>query len=80
MQQLSPIAYGPIILKGTNCSRFVRTIALAGKPKLIEQLALGVPLTVSPTPIGNVRALKNYSALSEQTEFIKPTVIFSTTS
>lgn len=80
MQNTSPIAYGPLLLKATNCSRFVRTIALSGKPKFIFQLTLGLPLTVSPTPIGNVRAVQNYkvvSDLEDKSETIKPTDIFN---
>ncbi len=79
MQRSSPIAYGPFIPEGTNCSRFVRTIALAGKPNLIQQLILGFPLTISPTPIGNVRALKNYKRIPTQPEKeVQTAIIFAT--
>ncbi|MFP4568358.1 MAG: DUF6695 family protein [Candidatus Woesearchaeota archaeon] len=52
------IHYGPFTPKGTNCSRFVKTIILAGKPKLKHKLKLHImPLT--PTPQSNIHALTN---------------------
>lgn len=59
MQAQSPIAYGPFIWQGTNCSRFVRTTILAGKPNLLNRLKLLFPLTISPTPSWNVRILSH---------------------
>lgn len=58
MQQEGTWPYGPFIWKGTNCSRFVRTVALAGKSKLINQIRLRFPLTLSPTPKGNVNSTR----------------------
>ena len=58
IQTHSPSKYGPFVWKGTNCSRFVRTIALAGKPKLTDRIKLFFPLSISPTPIGNVKAIR----------------------
>lgn len=63
MQQRNPWKYGPFIRKGTNCSRFVRTIILSGKPRLLKALRLRFPLTLSPTPKGNVRSLDNMRIL-----------------
>lgn len=64
MQHNSPWKYGPFILNGTNCSRFVRTIVLSGKPPIIDKLKIYIPLTLSPTPIGNVKSLKNKVVIS----------------
>jgi len=64
MEALSPIPYGPFIPNGTNCSRFVNTTILAGKPKLLHRFLLAYPKTFSPTPIGNVYALNNYCKIS----------------
>jgi hypothetical protein len=58
MQEQSPIPYGPFVPDGTNCSRFVNTVLLAGKPALRSMLLLRFPKTFSPTPLGNVKALK----------------------
>lgn len=57
MQEQSPIIYGPFIWNGTNCSRFVRSVALAGKPSFQNWLRLFFPLTISPTPSWNIRAV-----------------------
>lgn len=57
MQNNSPWKYGPFVWSGTNCSRFVRTIVLSGKPRIIDKIKIFVPLTISPTPIGNVLSL-----------------------
>lgn len=58
LQMLSPIPYGPFRYKGSNCSRFVNTAILAGKPDWINtfQLKYFVPLT--PTPKNNVNSLR----------------------
>jgi len=57
MQESSPIPYGPFRYKGSNCSRFVNTVILAGKPnrKFRVRLKYIVPLT--PTPMNNVNSL-----------------------
>jgi len=59
MQNNSPWKYGPFILNGTNCSRFVRTVVLSGNPPITDRLKIYFPLTLSPTPVGNVKSLKN---------------------
>jgi len=59
MQEKSPWKYGPFIWDGTNCSRFVRTIVLAGSPPLTNTLRIFFPFSISPTPTGNVKSLKN---------------------
>jgi len=73
MQNNSPIAYGPFLPYGTNCSRFVNTIVLAGKPGFLFKLVLTYPKTLSPTPIGNVKALTLSRIISTENEFEKPT-------
>lgn len=57
MQLSSPWEYGPFVWKGTNCSRFVRTIALSAKPKLSYYIKLALPPMLTPTPSWNVRAI-----------------------
>ncbi len=66
MQKKSPIPYGPFKIDGTNCSRFVNTVILAGKPGFLGWLLLKYPKTLSPTPIGNVMALNNYQRIQWQ--------------
>jgi len=57
MQESSPIKYGPFLLNGTNCSRFVNSVIVAGNPVWYYKLVLTYPKTLSPTPIGNVKTL-----------------------
>lgn len=57
MQADSPWPYGPFIHKGTNCSRFVQTVILAGKPSLKHTMLLRFTVPLTPTPISNVKAL-----------------------
>lgn len=52
------IPYGPFVRPGTNCSRFVNRVVRAGEPSLPERLMLDLPLTISPTPMWNLRASK----------------------
>lgn len=75
MQSNSPIPYGPFLPNGTNCSRFVNTVVLSGAPNFLYRLVLAYPKTLSPTPIGNVKALANYCIIStdkELAEILKP--------
>ena len=65
MQNNSPIDFGPFVLWGTNCSRFVRTILLAGEPKIHHQLKLVLPYSISPTPVGNINSLGNLTRLEK---------------
>lgn len=57
LQSKGPIPYGPFVLGGTNCSRFVNQVLLKGiinRPSLLR-LRFVKPLT--PTPMNNVTAL-----------------------
>jgi hypothetical protein len=71
MQNNSPIPYGPFLPNGTNCSRFVNTILLSSKPALSFRFALMFPETFSPTPMSNIKALKNYNFKSVNTSFVE---------
>jgi hypothetical protein len=57
MKQRNPWRYGPFTWKGTNCSRFVRSVILSGNPPKYQSLRLSLPVSISPTPIGNVKSL-----------------------
>lgn len=59
LQEQSPINYGPFVWKGTNCSRFVRTIILHGATDFKRKIKLLLTLTITPTPMFNVTALKS---------------------
>jgi hypothetical protein len=57
MKNRNPWKYGPFIWNGTNCSRFVRSTILSGIPEIQRFIKLSLPLSISPTPIGNVASL-----------------------
>ena len=56
LQKKEFLPYGPFIRKGTNCSRFVNKVMQNGLPKLATRLLLKFPITISPTPMWNVKA------------------------
>ena len=57
LQKKEFVRYGPFIPSGTNCSRFVSSTVQAGNPVLFQQIRLKFPLTISPTPMWNLRAI-----------------------
>lgn len=59
MQADSPIAYGPFIYGGSNCSRFVNTCILAGDPDLQHRVRLRFLVPLTPTPMNNVNSLNS---------------------
>ncbi len=59
LQQKSPIPYGPFKYKGSNCSRFVNTTILAGKPNWKFSFKLKYLMPLTPTPLNNVNSLSN---------------------
>ena len=54
IQNRGLISYGPVVLTGTNCSRFVTTIMLASKPHWLTKLRLKLPFCLSPSPKRNI--------------------------
>ena len=49
------IPYGPFVLEGTNCSRFVSSVIKRAALSRKVRLRLKLPLTISAMPIWNVR-------------------------
>jgi len=64
MQNESPIAYGPFQYKGSNCSRFVQSVILAGRPALPQALRMKYSVPTTPTPMSNVNALPHKTRIS----------------
>lgn len=62
-QEAGPIHYGPFIIGGSNCSRFVNSVIMAGKPSWFRRLRLRLKLSITPTPRGNVKALTDRTSL-----------------
>lgn len=56
LQEQSPLPYGPFQWGGTNCSRFVHSVIMAGLTSVLTKLKLAVPLTITPSPLSNVLA------------------------
>ena len=54
MQNMGLISYGPVVLTGTNCSRFVASIMRASKPHCLTKLRLRLPFCLSPSPKRNI--------------------------
>ncbi|MCH2229104.1 MAG: hypothetical protein MK105_02075 [Crocinitomicaceae bacterium] len=65
MQLNGTIPYGPFVVNGTNCARFVRTIAMSGSTSLIQMSKLLIAPMITPTPMWNVRAVGEYRLCSE---------------
>lgn len=59
LQQKSPIPYGPFRYKGSNCSRFVNSALIAGKPSWWRLFKLKYLVPLTPTPLNNVNSFKN---------------------
>lgn len=69
MQQISPIRYGPFRYKGSNCSRFVNTAVLAGKPSWLSTFKLNFFVPLTPTPLNNVNSFENKIVLPKLLSF-----------
>lgn len=59
MQNKEVIDYGPFVIGGTNCSRFVAQVARYATQDFWVKLKLFIPYTVSPTPLSNVKLIKS---------------------
>lgn len=59
LQQKSPIPYGPFRYKGSNCSRFVNSALIAGKPSWWATFKLKYLVPLTPTPLNNVNSFEN---------------------
>jgi hypothetical protein len=81
MQDKSPIPYGPFRWGGSNCSRFVNDCILAGKPLYFHSIRLQFPLTITPTPLSNVKAMDKVTTVPKwlKTTPFSPTRILDKT-
>jgi hypothetical protein len=71
MQSESPIIYGPFVYKGTNCSRFVQSVILAGKPQLTDAIRMKYFVPATPTPMSNVNAFPCKTQISHPQPWVK---------
>lgn len=63
LQHISPIPYGPFQYNGSNCSRFVATCILAGKPNWWFSFRMKYLVPLTPTPLSNVYSLTERKVL-----------------
>ena len=63
MLEQDAIRYGPFHSNGSNCSRFVNTTILAGKPSIKYLLRLKYWIFITPTPMNNINSLENKTIL-----------------
>ncbi len=61
MHERDAIPYGPFTIGGTNCSRYVAQVSLAGNIGVLRKILLQIPYTLTPTPRSNVRIINSYS-------------------
>ena len=59
LQKSVEIKYGPFLLNGCNCSRFVNKAIKAGNPDLKHWFKLKYLQLFTPTPINNINSLDN---------------------
>ncbi len=65
-QERGLIPYGPFIINGTNCSRFVAKIIRKSNPSVFKKLRLIFPFCISPSPKRNISIInKNYYYVRE---------------
>ena len=51
IQNKELIPYGPFLLNGTNCSRFVRNLMLKARLSTLQRIKLKYPYMVTPSPL-----------------------------
>ena len=71
IQKKGMILYGPFILQGTNCSRFVASTIQSANPKLFTSIRLRVPFCVTSSPKRNVSIVNNNYYVVENDEVKK---------
>ena len=70
-QERGSIPYGPFVLKGSNCSRFVSPTIRKSNLNLIKNLRLLFPFSLSPSPKRNVSISNNNYYVVEKNKFEK---------
>ncbi len=60
IQNNDAVSYGPYSINGTNCSRFITSIAKKSNPKFMIKLKLSFSFLLTPLTKANVFACNNY--------------------
>ncbi len=77
LQNKDAVNYGPYDLKGSNCSRFIASSAIAGNPKFGIRFRLKFPILLTPLPKGNVIACNSEYYTVKGNEVKKHKIRFS---
>lgn len=72
LQKKDYIPYGPFIKPGTNCSRFVRDVALKGTLSKAMKIKLRLPWMLTPSPMWNVKTVGEYLVEKVVEENVSP--------
>ena len=70
-QKQGMVAYGPFIIKGTNCSRFVATVLRVSVPSFLKKLRFKYQFCISPSPKRNVSITNNNYYVIDKKRCIK---------
>ena len=70
-QERGAIKYGPFIINGTNCSRFVASTIKKSNPGFIKKLRLKFQFCLTPSPKRNVSICNRNFYVAEGTDCIK---------
>tara|TARA_X000001036_G_scaffold382923_1_gene375920 strand:+ start:250 stop:900 length:651 start_codon:yes stop_codon:yes gene_type:complete len=71
IQKKEMLAYGPFVINGTNCSRFVSKIIKSSEPSWLKVLRLKYPFCISPSPKRNVCISNHHYYVVENKNCIK---------
>ena len=67
IQERGLFPYGPLVVEGTNCSRFVASVMRSANPSRYTRLRLKYPFCISPSPKRNIAiANSNYYAIDKK--------------
>jgi hypothetical protein len=66
LQDKGLVPYGPFVLNGTNCSRFVRNLMMNGQLSPVQKFKLKYPYMITPSPVYLVKTI-GVDAVAEST-------------
>jgi hypothetical protein len=66
LQDKGLLPYGPFVLNGTNCSRFVRNLMMNGQLSPVQKFKLKYPYMITPSPVYLVKTI-GVDAVAEST-------------
>ncbi len=70
-QDMGVLPYGPFVLSGSNCSRFVAYVIKSSNPSFIKKLRFSLPFCITPSPKRNVSISNHHYYVVEGQNIIK---------